>query len=1226
MSKEILMAETAVVEAEAPVQVSKGETFAPADAPDTAAGVERFLQEARNRGPHDDPDPSNTPPPGRAEQGTPADAGGAAAGGVGGRGGDGGGNGPEGPRGPELPNNSLEYESNPERGRQIAEEIVKWEALRVAGRINEVNWPRLNQLYREQRIHTVAQRKVELRVKILEDQPPPSTTPDIQTVNPDRFIGFNSLEQWTNEYTAGTVSDMPRFIREVNVYFEEAKRVGLLKDLDAVLASAYNRDVLGGIRQNITSVDVISGNRRAGIEGIDQKIQSALNSLMDIYRDRQWRDPEITRLARIDPTGRLAGGVWDLYVQFAMGRFVAAINNRDMDGITQRPYAIDNEFHLEQGGDEDAPQETFWRTSYGPYVEFSAQTKEQFIIAADTWLSRQEKIQAAPAELIQKADQFIENLQNSEGAKKLPEEVIETLILGIQARLGVFGADQANELYDAARYKQFMDYINKDGKGPARWLELSKLLDGQVAADLWALDKDPRWEILFSLFGSRGQLANSSQAQRNGNSPQGLFYQARDIFIEEMLGVAIKDKRHIDSNLTRFMPDKEFTNMYDGLYRYGKVPQGRSSGDVHIRAYQEQLQNPKPDKELTPDERRSIRLGKIQVELQDIREQIRNGNRVLKVGQTARDVIKDESDRKFYQKAWAEASKAFDIAFQIYGALGEKSKRAGGVFKVNRADAAGNEYQDFVPIHYAEKFVQFAETMTKMQYADSPARERTVRVREARDRAIAELKKNGFEAKLYNADGTVMKLKRPKEDLSKEDELARDARGNVIVEEKAVDFYTATHHPYGDWTSHTYWSYQEEDRHMVLAPETFAQARKIRAGEIRPEDADPWAIQLLILDPTLKRVRRFDKNFEDRERKLTMAAVEDSYQSHWRIGRELYRSFFPKYGTPAKEISIYYGLQDYGGFRKMIEHSRARAAEDPERFARRGRRLIPDLHIPAAALSEIWGQGSVGSLGVIRMLGAPIYRMGGTFALDKFAAQSEFAGLLYDALFISKKDNEGILVEPLLLKLTNESDKLSAVTAEIPDLGKKWDSPSTQNKVCYALMDSLGREKRVLQLLVTMESLIRNATGAQFLEEVDVLTNNGQLNPAVARRFAALPDISRDDLTREDLDKFITEAEAIEEMSEEEFNNKFNINEIDEGTISANTGSGRHSAKIFHNAFGELLIDQEKRGGVQLYPGEKFPYSRIKDKIIIVNPQGRGQPVETADTIWDFIFGKFVPT
>lgn len=1106
---------------------------------------------------------------------------------------------------PPIDRNSLEFESSPERGREIAREIVYWEAIRASGRYNEVDWQRLKEVYTDQIVHIDALRKVSLDFRPYEGGGPlPPGPSEMQNVNVDRLNGFRPISEWFEEYRSGAISDRDRFIREVNGYFEEAKRIGLLRELDNVLTNIYNKQILQGINRNLTAAEVMSGNQRAGIEGSDQKIQTALDSVREIYRDRVWTDPGIDRLV----------GVEGLYAQFARERFTAAINNRDTEGLTQRPYLLDNEFHLGVDGGDISP-EKYWHLEHGFYVYVDAQTPDEYRIAAENYIARIESITTSPQKLLQEADYLVQAIQRSEYFDKVNREnpgFISELVAQIEARIGVFGADITNEGYHLDEYIQYMNYINKDFKGPERWVALTKLLNGQVAAALWMLDKDPRWEIIFSPHGSRGQLAKASEAQR-GKGKVGLSHQVENLLIEELMGIRLKDSRNVD-NVTQWMSDRNFTSMFEGLYRYGKVPQDRTSGDANIQAYQQFKDT--LGAQLTQDQRDAKRLGRIQIE--------------LKAGKTFEQLSK--TDRNFYQDARETAEKAFDIAFQMYGALGEKSKRAGGVFTVNRSKN-GEEFQDFIPVHAAEKFVQFAETWMEIKYADASAEVRTAKKGEARQRAIEELKINGWEAKLYDDNGNVMKLKRPKEDLNALDELARDPLGNVIVEEVPVDFFIATHHLYGDWTSHTYWSYQEEDRHMVLDPTTFANARAIRDGRLRPEDADPWAIQLLILDPTLKRVRRFNrKNFEERERKLTMAAVEDSYQSHWRITRELYEGFFPKYGTPTDQIGIYYGLQDYGGFRKIIEHIRARFAEDPERYTRRGRRLIPYAHIPSASLAEIWGQGSIGALGAIRMLGAPIYKMGGTLALDKFSAQTEIAGKMHEALTIAGKDNEGNVIEPLLLKLTNESDtNLQPFFRKLPRLGKWWMDPSAQQEFCVAVRKSFGRLERYEKLFPTMETMIRNASGAAWLEDVDILTDNGQLDREVERLFGALPDINKNDLTRDELKRFIEEAEGIERMTEEEFNRKFNTGDdktagIDEGSISFNTGSGRHSAKIFHDKFFEVFLDEGKRGGFQLYPTERFIYKHLRDKIVYVNPHARNGIAERDDDIIDWLFSKMVPT
>lgn len=1148
----------------------------------------------------------------------------------------------EGP--PNPPDKTLEYESSPERGRQIIREIVRLEGLRAAGeKLTEAQWEELDDLYLQQEIHIEAVRIISLRVKPTERKEAKSKISEIRAVNPEAINGLRSVNDWIGDFEEGVIStddDWSKFNQEVNAYFKEAKDTGLLKDLDRALSAAWREAKIGmGRGQDASEI----------MQAAEQRIHFALNNLTNLYIGKQRTDRNLSRLAVVDPrtnrlvrdpqTGRIRG-IWDLYTDLARSRFIDAITRNDPEGITQGNYC-DNEFHLGQAEEDDnTTKETFWRLQHGWYIEVYAQTEEEFEIAADSYISRLQAITSDAKKVTQEASQFIDVLAKSEGAKKLLETNLKftnELILGIEARVGVFGADDANERYNGADYKAFLDFINKDGKGPDRWLTLPKMLNGRVAAALWKLDKDPRWEILFATYGSRGQLAKTSIAQRN-RAGEGVFNHAYNMLIEEMLGVQIRNSDDVDK-LNQFMPDNAFVTFFDGLYKYDPQRKSEDYGDINIKAWV--AIKGKSESELTLEERQSSKNGAAR--LGRIQEALRNGEKL------------SESDQRFYGHAWADAKKAVDIAFQTYGTSGEKSKRAGGVFKTSeKTDTQGKTYQYFVPIHWAEKYIQCAETLTKIQYAHLSAKERTAKVKQARDKNIAIFKRDGFEAKMVDADGNLMKMKVPDEDSN-----ARDADGNFLPKEIEIDFHTATHHPYGDWSGDTYDSYQEERRHLVLSPAILAEARLLIEGKKRPEDADPVAVRRAIIDPTLRRLRRFEKGFEDRERKLTMAAVEESYQGHWRITRELHRAFWPKYGTPAEEIGIYYGLQDYGGFRKTLESMRARIAEDPERFARRGRRLLPDLHNPVATLSEYLGQGSNGALVSIRLMGYPMYRLCGTFALDKFAANAEMGGRVSDALIGSynTQAQEETYNEGLLLKPTNNSDKLRKLVAEVvkrkEDGTFEWTQPGKQIDFCYALMESLGRLKRYENLLTTMESAVRNATGALWLEDVDLFTDKGELSDRIEKELDALPSISYISVnsssdgesvvagkepTRDDLAALVTGTDKVMGSTEKEVNQKFNKAEIDENR-SPSTGSGRHSITIFHNTFGRFLVDEEKREQAELptravpelYSGEAYIFKHIYDKMVYPNrdekdPNRFHNPRIGDETIWQFVGSKFYPT
>lgn len=1273
-------------------------------------------------------------------------------------GGPGGGGGTE-VRTREIDYNSMEYEASPERGMDITEELVEWEALRAGGKYVEVDWGRLSELCQDKRAHTDAIRLQAMHftpeepefndeVDDIDDDAPAEAPKDAKRPKPENIdvAKLNTLSAPASamaEIHEGRLAyprgvDNEKFNTDIETLFEQAKEVGLLEGMDVILRDIYHGEIKAAIASKLSPDEVMPR--------ITQRVQFVEASIAGVIRTLGRNNPDIARLA----------GVEKLYGSMALDRFNLALLYHDFEGVTQGDF-LEYEFQLREEGAEPIKKK-FWHLEHGIYIYVDAKTPEEYQIAAESYLARLESISTSPGELLGEAKQFVQAIEKSEGFDEVNERhpgFITKLVFQIEARIGVFGADHSDELYHVDELKQYLDYINKDGKGPDRWLSLMELFDGNVAAALWALDRDPTWEILFSLHGSRGDIARNFDAQRNrgedGDKEQGIYAEALELLIQRMMGVEITNKKNV-KHISKFQSDKKFTGMFDGLYRYGKVPEGRENGDANIRSWQ-LIQEALVKRGLSLDdltqnihdmpEGRKSALTAAQTRFLETakaarwRESLKLGKaRLGRIQMAIRPATKggeglqledlSESDQKFYKEAHERAAKAVEIAFQIMGATGEKAKRGGGVFSVQRREG-DKKFEDFVPIHFAEKFVQFAETMTKIKFRDDseawggeawktwdtpianrirsentrkqteenarlteenkriakgnekiteennklaaegkklkplkPLREirpidplrnfkaqyRTAKVAQAREKAIDEfagiaetadgsrVNGKGFESKLYEWDDNgeqigEMMLNMPREDEN--EELVKGPDGQVLVDKVAVTFYMATHHPFGDWTPHTYWGYQDEHRAMLLNPTTFAQAIMIRDGKLRWEDADPIAVQLLILDPTLKRVRAFShdsKENVEREGKLAMAAVEDSYQGHHRLSRELHRAFWPKLGDPTRDIHIYNGMQDYGGVLKVEGASRARMAENPERFMRRGRRLLPDLHNPMTALSEGWGLGVWGATGAIRAMGTPIYRLGGTFALDKYSAQVEVSFKIYNSLVGTTTKEDGFK-EGLLLKLTNESDtNLQEWWHKLPDLARdgKWTDPGQQQDFCVAVRKAFGRLEAYERLLTVWESDIRNASGALSMENVDVLRDNAELDPEIDRAFSALPDITGKDLTRADYELFVKEAERIANWGEIGFDENYNEDDLDRGSTSFFTGSGRHSARIFHDTFFALMLDDLMRGGRELYEGEKDILEHLYDKIVVYDPTAEGGIRVTNMTIIDWLFTKTVPT
>lgn len=1193
----------------------------------------------------------------------------------------------------------IEYEASPERGSQIVEEIIKWEAIRMTGKDQygkeaSVDWNKLNKAYLDLEIHNEAFRLRGVIIYGAEGEKKQDRINAIEPVKRENLEIAGQVITPINElisvYESGVyLNDPDRFASHAALYFKEAKSTGLLRELDKVLSGIYTKEVRDAIRQGVDSSDVIKGSRIRGVEGIQEKIQLALDSWERLCRARMRANPDIRLLLTTDPqTGAFimdprterVRGVGDLYARLALERLTIAIDTRDYEGLNQVDYIRDalgeiQEYELGQVEEEDEEENTYWTIEWGRYPKIHAQTVQQYRIAAETYLGRLQSVSTSPNELLQGSREFVEAIIRSDGFEKVEKEspgFVIDLTDQIRARVGTFGADHEFELYAPKEAKQYLDYTNEDGAGPRRYLQLAKAYEAMVMATVRELDRNPLWDILFSFHGSRGQIARNFAAQKNKEG-QGLYDLAFDALVDQMIGVQIINLDKNLDNVTKKLSDRQFSKMFDGLYRYGHVPEGRKIGDAHTHAYEE-FQRLTPDqqkarrRELSSEQWNSIELGRIQLAVEELKAEVRAGRITLERGETVISRL-DGRDRVRYQRAKDRAEKFVEVGMQIYGAWGEKSKRGGGIFTIQRKNTAGVlTHQDLIPVHLAEKWVQFHETMAKIKYANSSAKARTAAVAIVRAEAITRLKTSGYDAKPIDIefeleDGKLrlykrkekdesgreieinevkvlnrnksLKLKQPKENPDanekdiNDDGLLRNTAGDTIPNEVEVDFYTATHHPFADFDPNAYWGYQDEHRAVLLQPDTFAIARAVRDGLVRWEDADEISVHLLKLDPTLRRVRALiGQGFVEREGKLVMAAVGESTRSRLRIRTDLYEAFWPELGTPTTDIGVYYGFQDFGGFLKMTQHLRARIAENPERFARRGRRLLPGLHNSMEALSDYWGMGVWGATGAINAMDNPLQRIGGTFALAKYSAFVELANRQYESL-IEGRDQEGNLKEALLLKLTNESD---TVLEEFYDnIPQDWKNAKQQQEFCVALRKSLNRLEVYVRLL-SIESSIKNAQGMIFIEDLDILNDSGELDERLETAFDNLPKVTGGkELKPKDLANLLAGGEKITESNRAAYNQVFNKGTevdpgIDEGTISFDTGLGRHIAKEFVLRFLKLLQDTQFRGGARIYKTERYFYSHLQDEIIFYDPTIPGEPGKAGFTIIDWLISKMIPT
>lgn len=162
---------------------------------------------------------------------------------------------------------------------------------------------------------------------------------------------------------------------------------------------------------------------------------------------------------------------------------------------------------------------------------------------------------------------------------------------------------------------------------------------------------------------------------------------------ESLLSRRDRDRLNsLKSNLKRLgltNSREEFKALYEGF----------DQGDTHIKNYQhfkdyqrlEQEQNVAEESrqfsdlsKLPESIRRSIDLGRIQIEVQAIRQAIINREIIPPRGKRAVDMLKNPRDREIYKAAFDRAAANFDVAFQMQGVLGEKGRRGRGFLYADR--------------------------------------------------------------------------------------------------------------------------------------------------------------------------------------------------------------------------------------------------------------------------------------------------------------------------------------------------------------------------------------------------------------------------------------------------------------------------------------------------------------------------------------------------------------
>ena len=528
-----------------------------------------------------------------------------------------------------------------------------------------------------------------------------------------------------------------------------------------------------------------------------------------------------------------------------------------------------------------------------------------------------------------------------------------------------------------------------------------------------------------------------------------------------------------------------------------------------------------------------------------------------------------------------------------------------------KAPADRENIVDHIPIHLAVKFVQAAVNWTKMKYADDAliwqredlvkeikktpnfrALYRTAMVNQAQEMAVEQIWTNGYEAKLYDADYEVAnfdedgeaigELKR-KGDLKPMEFLRPNGAidpqtGKMVVaggpEKTHLDFDTAVKSYLALHTTHTYWAYQNNNTHTLIPEYVVVQARQIRDGELRFEDADIFAGLLLTLDPTLCRVRGFPGEQMSLEGIVFDAAVEDSYMSWVRVRNGLKEKFLPEDGNSENMGAGYY-IEDFGGEARFALQIEALTAKMPKRWARRFAAALSQTPMHVSTMADNLGRKGV--LGVISMMDDKIHgisdqRILSQFAITKFINLVDTGSELWLSLVGGIDPKTGESFEGVFEKPTNNNDKLVEMR-ELMHVAKE--KPEVENQFEYKLIESFGRVDKSIKIIRKMYSDQRNAGGALLLDKTDVFLPDGRYNPAI--------------------------------------------------NTDGDTGSSRHIARMFWDAYVDWLLDTGPGGGAETYPESVEFYKFLNEPYFYYTTDQNGEPVFQNDpnlTWSDWIFRK----
>jgi len=171
-------------------------------------------------------------------------------------------------------------------------------------------------------------------------------------------------------------------------------------------------------------------------------------------------------------------------------------------------------------------------------------------------------------------------------------------------------------------------------------------------------------------------------------------------------------------------------------------------------------------------------------------------------------------------------------------------------------------------------------------------------------------------------------------------------------------------------------------------------------------------------------------------------------------------------------------------------------------------------------------------------------------------------------------------------KPTDNNEKLHKFYSSVRDIlgspeKKILPSPHVQIPFLYEFLETFGRLTKVIKLMRSTYTNIRNSAGALDLEEVDVFLPDGSLNTAI------------------ETDK----------------------------KISGETGTARHSQTKFFRSFTEWLLNGSPGGGGDVYEGELFWNQCLRARRVgVIGKDKEGQIIvgDAGETFADWVLSKIM--